>query len=247
MSTSKRRCRTMHPWCYFLRNSRGTSRTLSQVWHRPTFQLLPRNMGSLSALACNKRKSLRMARRFASTVMKFQISQVYNSNVLIDDEGNIVAVYHKVFPCCPDPFGVKPSPFAENVNPGTSPLVLDTKLGRIGFATCFDANFPELWQGLSALGADLILWPSAYAGGMPLSAYSMLYHYQIVANGIGLVFDPVGQLASDLKQVSPKLWMATVDLDSAVLHDNFQNDKIAQLLHASRNRIIHTMADVTVM
>eukprot|EP00039_Didymoeca_costata_P009511 m.126203 g.126203 ORF g.126203 m.126203 type:complete len:144 (-) comp14510_c1_seq4:1626-2057(-) len=39
--------------------------------------------------------------------------------------------------------------------------VWDTDFGRISILICFDMNFFELWHEASALGAELIVWPTA--------------------------------------------------------------------------------------
>jgi predicted amidohydrolase len=47
------------------------------------------------------------------------------------------------------------------IDPGAPPGVFDTRLGRIGIAVCFDAEFPTLVRAQVEAGAWLILVPSA--------------------------------------------------------------------------------------
>jgi predicted amidohydrolase len=47
------------------------------------------------------------------------------------------------------------------IDPGVPPSVFDTRLGRIGIAICFDAEFPALVRAQVEAGAWLILVPSA--------------------------------------------------------------------------------------
>ena len=41
----------------------------------------------------------------------------------------------------------------------------------------------DTWHQLYAANADIVFWPSAFGGGMPLRAYAQLYHYAIVPAG----------------------------------------------------------------
>ena len=49
-----------------------------------------------------------------------------------------------------------------NVAPGSTPVVVETPVGRLGLSVCYDVRFPELFRGLSAAGAQLLVVPSAF-------------------------------------------------------------------------------------
>ncbi len=51
---------------------------------------------------------------------------------------------------------------SRDYRPGAQPLVVDTALGRLGLAVCFDLRFSAQFQWLQAQGADLIAVPSAF-------------------------------------------------------------------------------------
>ncbi len=76
---------------------------------------------------------------------------VYNTAVLIDDEGQLVGKYRKV--CLPR------DEVADGVAPGDEYPVFDTKLGKIGMMVCYDGFFPEVARQLTANGAEIIAWP----------------------------------------------------------------------------------------
>ncbi len=46
--------------------------------------------------------------------------------------------------------------------PGHDPRVIDTPLGKLGLAVCYDMRFPELFRVMSRQGADLFVVPSAF-------------------------------------------------------------------------------------
>jgi nitrilase len=49
-----------------------------------------------------------------------------------------------------------------NVAPGSTAVVVDTPVGRLGLSVCYDVRFPELFRKLSAAGAELLAVPSAF-------------------------------------------------------------------------------------
>jgi deaminated glutathione amidase len=46
--------------------------------------------------------------------------------------------------------------------PGHDPRLVDTPLGKLGLAVCYDMRFPELFRALSRQGADAFVVPSAF-------------------------------------------------------------------------------------
>jgi len=143
----------------------------------------------------------------------------YNTDVILDREGQMVGYYRKSWPCCPSPDGT-------TMNDGYPSRELiktfDLDFGRVGLQTCFDMNFDDTWHQLYAANVDLVFWPSAYGGGMPIRGYAQVYHYNIVPVGWGDITDITGQVAQGLHAVVPKkMYMATLDLDRTYTHDDF--------------------------
>jgi predicted amidohydrolase len=78
---------------------------------------------------------------------------LYNSAALVDATG-VVAVYRKIHLWDREPLVFEPGQ-------ACAPVV-ETRLGRIGVAVCYDLWFPELARGLALEGADLIALPSSF-------------------------------------------------------------------------------------
>ena len=144
----------------------------------------------------------------------------YNTAVLLDREGKVAGYYRKVFVFWGE--GVHAS--REGVK------VFDTDFGRIALLTCFDANFDELWQEAERKGAEMVLWPSAYGGGMPLRGYAMIHNYCIIPVGWGNMIDAFGRPAANVERPREKLSIATFDLDLTIIHQDFTGPKVAKLL-----------------
>lgn len=51
---------------------------------------------------------------------------------------------------------------SDNYRPGDQPCVVDTPIGRIGLAVCYDLRFPALFECLLDQGMDLLAVPSAF-------------------------------------------------------------------------------------
>ncbi len=75
--------------------------------------------------------------------------QVFNSGILLDDQGQVAIHYQKQFLATHDQnwfeVGVKGSPVA------------DTALGRLGLLICFDGRIPEIARCLTLQGAEVIV------------------------------------------------------------------------------------------
>ncbi|MBV8833440.1 MAG: carbon-nitrogen hydrolase family protein [Acidobacteriaceae bacterium] len=160
--------------------------------------------------------------------------QRMNSAVLLDRRGRVVFVYHKVFPYWSE-FNLKPK-----VNVGQAAPVYKADFGRIGIATCFDVNFPEVWRSLADQGAELVLWPSAYSAGTTLQAHALNNHYYIVtATGTrdSQVYDITGERILDQTSKGVNVAHVTLDLDRGIYHENFNLAKRDKLLKEHRGEV----------
>ncbi|WP_165701528.1 carbon-nitrogen hydrolase family protein [Crateriforma conspicua] len=98
----------------------------------------------------------------------------YNSAVVIDRAGQLVGEYRKINPTEDElKNGITPGP--------VDPPVFDCDFGRIGVQICFDINWQSNWQRLAEKGAEIVFWPSAFAGGQMLNAMAATYKYHVVS------------------------------------------------------------------
>ncbi|MHA2146711.1 MAG: carbon-nitrogen hydrolase family protein [Candidatus Thorarchaeota archaeon] len=78
-------------------------------------------------------------------------SDVFNTAIVFNPQGEIVAKYRKMFPWMPQ----------EDTSFGTEFVTFDIpNIGRVGIVICYDVWFPELFRTLSWMGAEVILQPS---------------------------------------------------------------------------------------
>ncbi len=157
--------------------------------------------------------------------------QSYNSVVLLDRQGRVACIYDKLYPVW------QPECLDQSVSPGRNACVHQADFGRVGFAICFDVNWPAIWEQMSNQGAELVIWPSAYSAGRSLQAQATNYNYYVVSVTWVpdcLVFDLDGQqLVYDKNNRGDdsNVTRITLDLDRCIFHQDLNYpDKVAKLV-----------------
>ena len=90
-----------------------------------------------------------------------QDGRVYNTAVLFDRTGELVAAYRKLHLF--DAFGQQESAL---VAPGDEAVVAKLAGLSVGLQICYDLRFPELTRTLTNRGAELIVMPAAWGAGL---------------------------------------------------------------------------------
>lgn len=89
--------------------------------------------------------------------------KVRSACFVIDNNGEVAGRYDKLHL-----FDVNLVDVEENykessaIEPGDTPLVVETPLGNIGVGVCYDLRFPELFRSMLTLKPDIIALPSAF-------------------------------------------------------------------------------------
>ena len=77
--------------------------------------------------------------------------RIFNTSVVINPQGEIVARYSKMFPF---------KPYEHGISSGTEFCVFDVpKVGRFGLSICYDIWFPETTRQLTSQGVEVLLHP----------------------------------------------------------------------------------------
>lgn len=149
--------------------------------------------------------------------------KIYNSSPVFDNQGNIIEIYHKLYPWRPH----------EKTVSGDSTLVFEMA-GKvnIGLCNCYDLWYPELIRDLVFKGAEVIFIPTA-AGTQDRSQEIILAQaaaiqnqcYIVSVNGLGingvssggkgesLIVDPEGNIVQKAGQLQENL-IAMIDLNA---------------------------------
>lgn len=121
-----------------------------------------------------------------------------------------------------------------SIEPGTEVVCVDTALGRIGLAVCYDVRFPELFRALLARGAQLFILPSAFTETTGAAHWHLLCRARAVENlcyllapgqgglhdngrrtyGHSLIVGPWGELLAEQTEAGEGVACARLDLDA---------------------------------
>ncbi|KAG7370378.1 carbon-nitrogen hydrolase [Nitzschia inconspicua] len=89
--------------------------------------------------------------------------RVYNTHIIMDHHGIIRTCYNKIHLFDVDIPGQVSLKESATTAPGTDYITCEnTPLGTLGLTTCYDVRFPEQFQTLRKMGADVLLVPSAF-------------------------------------------------------------------------------------
>jgi predicted amidohydrolase len=88
--------------------------------------------------------------------------KLYNTTVVFDPSGDIVARYRKMHLFDVDIAGQKAFRESDEIEPGEEIVTFDLDGIRVGLAICYDVRFPELFRILALSGAEIIMLPAAF-------------------------------------------------------------------------------------
>ena len=86
----------------------------------------------------------------------------YNTTVLFDDQGELIASYRKMHLFDVDHSDDVRFLESETTKPGGDLVVAETSLGRIGLSICYDLRFPTMYRRLVEAGAQILAVPAAF-------------------------------------------------------------------------------------
>jgi predicted amidohydrolase len=85
-----------------------------------------------------------------------------NSHIVIDDDGDIRAVYRKIHLFDVDIPGGPKLTESQVTEGGDELVVVDSPVGKLGLCVCYDLRFAEQYVALRKMGAEVILNPAAF-------------------------------------------------------------------------------------
>lgn len=156
----------------------------------------------------------------------------YNTTYIIDRQGRILDKYRKRH--------ITFRAIAGHGLTGERLVVCDTDIGRIGIMTCFDIGWREDWLKLAEMGAELVVWNSAYDGGFLLNAYAAVGMYYVVSSVWGNARARIINAFGEELAVSSRwdgLSCAEIDLGETIFHVDHHVSKISELRNFFGDRI----------
>jgi predicted amidohydrolase len=149
--------------------------------------------------------------------------RLYNSSVLIGRQGEIVGVYHKMFPTIGE--------MDASIVPGTEASVFQTDFGKVGLCICFDLNFRPIVEGLVKNGAEIIFFSSMYRGGLQMQSWAQefgVYFVSAIDAELGMIVDQSGKALGEATYEA--VICRRINLDRRVLHMDYNWGKMDAML-----------------
>ncbi len=149
--------------------------------------------------------------------------KVYNSIAFIGPEGQIIGVYHKTH--------LTHGEIENGLASGPGAVVVDTPVGRLGGAVCFDLNFEELRREYRALKPDIIAFASNYHGGLMQAVWAYdcrSYFVSALPFMGGGILDPFGRPLK-LTDCYTHVARARVNLDRVMVHLDCNREKFPEI------------------
>lgn len=154
-----------------------------------------------------------------------------NRSLVIDGSGAVVARYDKIHMFDVDLATGESWRESSAYAPGEDVAVVETPLGRLGLAVCYDLRFPALFEALGRARCDLISIPAAFTVPTGQAHWHVLQRaraieasaYVIAAAQAGrhadgrdtyghsLVVDPWGDIVLELDGITSGLGFADID------------------------------------
>jgi predicted amidohydrolase len=155
------------------------------------------------------------------------------ASLVFDDLGNRVARYDKIhlFDVAISQSEVYQE--SNTIEPGDRLIVIDTPVGKLGLAVCYDVRFPELFRCLFNRGTEIIALPSAFTVTTGAAHWKLLARSRAVENfcyvigacqggthtngrktyGHSLIVEPWGTVIAEKDDTEPGVIYAILDLE----------------------------------
>jgi predicted amidohydrolase len=138
--------------------------------------------------------------------------------LLYSDRGERVARYDKIHLFDVEVGEREAYRESATLEPGAEPVLVDTPVGRLGLAVCYDLRFPELFRRLAGQGMQLLALPAAFTATTGAAHWEVLLRARAIENlcyvvasaqggmhangratyGHSMVIDPWGKVLAEL-------------------------------------------------
>jgi predicted amidohydrolase len=156
----------------------------------------------------------------------------FNTSVVINSTGHIVATYRKIHLFDVDIPGAVAQRESDFITPGRDLVMVNVDGVRLGLSVCFDIRFPEMYRELARSGADVLAIPAAFNAVTGRAHWEILIRSRAIENhafvvaaaqvgttdegiatfGHSLIIDPWGEILAESTSGGPDVITAVLDL-----------------------------------
>jgi predicted amidohydrolase len=174
------------------------------------------------------------------SVLEADAGHMYNTSVLFDRTGELVATYRKIHLYDVELPDQPPIRESDTFSAGEQLVSHPTEQARLGLSVCYDLRFPELYRGLMVLGAEVLCIPSQFQHTTGTAHWEVLLRARAIENqcfvvapaqwgtfgreesnrrsyGHSMVVDPWGRVLVEAPEEGDGVFAA--DLDMAELRE----------------------------
>jgi len=157
----------------------------------------------------------------------------FNTSVVLDPTGRIVATYRKAHLFDVDVPGAIAHRESDAISPGEELVVARVSGFQLGLSVCFDVRFPEMYRELVANGAQVLAVPAAFNASTGRAHWEVLVRSRAIENhayvvaaaqagstaegidtfGHSLIVDPWGVVIVEAHSGGPEVLVADLDMD----------------------------------
>lgn len=152
--------------------------------------------------------------------------------LVYDETGDVAARYDKIHMFDVNISATEGYQESATIQAGEDGIVVDTPLGKLGVAVCFDIRFPDMFTQMASLGAEIIAIPSAFTVPTGEAHWEILTRARAIDSfcyivgacqggihpngrktwGHSVIVNPWGQIIAEQKENQPGVIEAQIDL-----------------------------------
>jgi predicted amidohydrolase len=137
----------------------------------------------------------------------------YNAAVVFDRQGRKIGEYRKMHITIGEiESGLTPGPL--------EPPVFTADFGKIGIQICYDIYWNDGWEKLADSGAEVVFWPSAFAGGDRVKMKALENQYVVVSStrkNTSRIFDIRGEIIEETGLWGRNFFCSAVNLEKVLI------------------------------
>lgn len=167
--------------------------------------------------------------------MSGELDRPFNSSVVFDQQGKLVAVYRKMHLFDVElPDGTLYSESA-TTTPGSDPTCAEIGERKVGLSICYDLRFPELYAQLRSMGAEVMTVPAAFTRATGTAHWEILLRARAIETqswvvaaaqegehpldrktyGHAMIVDPWGKIVTEMTSAGAGFVLAELSVGQA--------------------------------